>query len=75
MYVYTVREPFGGFAKGQQLSQAQVDAYEAMDGHVDHHAIRTLQPDPEPAPAAPEAVKIAEAPKPAPAPDATVKAA
>lgn len=65
MYVYTVREPFGGFAKGQTLTQAQVDAYEARGGHVDHHAIRVSQPDPPPV--APVA-KAAEAPKPAPVP-------
>ena len=65
MYVYTVREPFGGFAKGSVLSQADVDAYEAQGGHVDHHAIRVWQPDPPPA--APVA-KAAEAPKAAPAP-------
>ncbi len=53
MYVYTVREPFGGFAKGDLLSQAQVDAYAARGGHVDHHTIRTWQPDlPPVAPAA-----------------------
>jgi hypothetical protein len=46
MFVYTVREPFGGFAKGEMLSQAQIDAYEAKGGHVDHHAIRQWQPDP-----------------------------
>ena len=46
MYVYTVREPFGGFAKGQTLSQEQIDAYEAKGGHADHHAIRVWQPDP-----------------------------
>ena len=44
MYVYTVREPFAGFAKGQVLSQAQVDAYAAQGGHVDHHTIRLSQP-------------------------------
>ena len=46
MYVYTVREPFGGFAKGQTLSQEQIDAYAAQGGHADHHAIRVWQPDP-----------------------------
>ncbi len=54
MYVYTVREPFGGFAKGQTLSQAQIDAYAAKGGHADHHAIRVWQPDPPTAPSAPE---------------------
>jgi hypothetical protein len=52
MYVYTVREPFGGFAKGDVLSQAQIDAYAAKGGHVDHHAIRIWQPDLPAAPAA-----------------------
>jgi hypothetical protein len=46
MYVYTVREPFAGFAKGQVLSQAQVDAYAGQGGHVDHHTIRLRQPGP-----------------------------
>jgi hypothetical protein len=46
MYVYVVREPFEGFVKGEVLSQAQVDAYEAKGGHADHHAIRTRQPEP-----------------------------
>jgi hypothetical protein len=50
MYVYTVREPFGGFAKGQTLSQAEIDGYEARGGHADHHAIRVWQPDPVAAP-------------------------
>ena len=49
MYVYTVREPFGGFAKGDVLSQSQVDEYEAKGGHVDHHVVRLFQPDPPPA--------------------------
>jgi hypothetical protein len=44
MYIYTVREPFAGFAKGEVLSQAQVDAYAAQGGHVDHHTIRSSQP-------------------------------
>jgi hypothetical protein len=53
MYVYTVREPFSGFAKGDVLSQAQIDAYAAKGGHIDHHAIRVWQPDlPPAAPAA-----------------------
>jgi len=54
MYVYTVREPFGGFAKGQVLSQEQIDAYQAKGGHADHHAIRVWQPDPAPAQSVPE---------------------
>ena len=45
MYIYTVREPFAGFAKGDVLTQAQIDLYEAKGGHVDHHAIRWSQPD------------------------------
>ncbi|MEI9983522.1 MAG: hypothetical protein WDN69_10125 [Aliidongia sp.] len=45
MHVYIVREPFGGFAKGDTLSQAQLNAYEAKGGHVDHHAIRVWRPD------------------------------
>jgi hypothetical protein len=40
MYRYIVREPFGGFAKGEMLSQSQFEAYAAKGGHVDHHTIR-----------------------------------
>ena len=53
MFIYMVREPFGGFAKGEALSQEQVDAYERQGGHADHHAIRVWRPDPAPMPAAP----------------------
>ena len=60
MYVFTVREPFAGFAKGQVLSQAQVDAYAAQGGHVDHHTIRLWQPGPPVLTAAGSAGKPAE---------------
>jgi len=63
MYVYTVREPFAGFAKGDVLSQEQVDAYAAKGGHVDHHAIRAWRPDP---PASAPAKLAAKAADPAP---------
>jgi hypothetical protein len=59
MYAYIVREPFDGFAKGEVLSQAQVDAYAAKGGHADHHAIRTRRP--EPPTAAGPAVKAGDA--------------
>jgi hypothetical protein len=49
MYAYIVREPFGGFAKGEQLTEAQAEAYRAKGGHVDHHAIRISVPEPSPA--------------------------
>lgn len=51
MHVYVVREPFAGFAKGEILSQVQIDAYEAKGGHVDHHAVRVacLEPSTPPA--------------------------
>ena len=61
MYVYAVREPFAGFAKGDLLSQAQIDAYEAKGGHVDHHAIRVWRPDP-PVPAK-AAARLSDAPR------------
>jgi|GEM_PF-4814597 hypothetical protein len=60
MYVYTVREPFAGFAKGEVLSQAQIDAYEARGGHADHHAIRLRQPAPPVLAAAKPAAKAAD---------------
>jgi hypothetical protein len=61
MYVYTVREPFGGFAKGDVLSQAQIDAYAAAGGHADHHVIRTRLPD-LPMPVAAKPTEAAPAP-------------
>jgi hypothetical protein len=60
MYAYTVRVPFAGFAKGEVLSQAQIDAYEAKGGHVDHHAVRVARP-------APSTVHPGEATSPEPA--------
>lgn len=56
MYVYIVREPFSGFAKGQELSQAQYDAAPASL-HLDHHTVRVWRTDPPPAPVPPKPAK------------------
>jgi hypothetical protein len=60
MHVYIVREPFAGFAKGDVLSQAQIDAYDAKGGHVDHHAVRVSRLEPSAAPAHAAAPAAAE---------------
>jgi hypothetical protein len=55
MHVYTVREPFAGFAKGAILPAETVATLEAQgDRDLDHHLIRLWIPDPAaPAPEAP----------------------
>ncbi len=57
MHVYTVREPFGGFAKGAVLPAEMVAKLEAGgDRDLDHHLIRLWMPDP--APARPDAAAL-----------------
>jgi hypothetical protein len=47
MHVYTVREPFAGFAKGDVVPAETVAKLEAEGGRdLDHHLIRRWVPDP-----------------------------
>jgi hypothetical protein len=46
-HVYVVREPFGGFEKGQVISHEQAHADPTR--HTDHHTVRVWRDDPAPA--------------------------